>query len=669
MSVASRIASLQQAAPPVTPEARGDALRKEGLVEQAIQSYLEAVSSQLSASLCLKLARSYDQIKNHAEACRWSLNIVDAGDEFTAWQAGWTLFERNALKAERPAIRSAKVALLGSYTTTQLGAMLRLAAARLGIQMDLYESHYGQYQQDIIDPKSGLYAFGPDIIVLAVHEGDLHLPDYSSTPDEEVRKEVNRWTALWNLVGQRSRARIVQHNFALPCEVPTGHLAARLPGSRYMMTQAVNARLGETAGSAVSLVDCERLSAFVGKQRWCDPRYWNLSKQAVALDALPLLAKHTAAVIGADLGLSRKCLVLDLDNTLWGGVIAEDGLAGIKLGQGVDGEAFAAFQEYILKLKRKGVILAVCSKNNYADAIQPFEKHSEMRLKLQDIALFIANWDSKPDNIRRIAKTLQIGLDSLVFVDDNPVEREIVRKFLPEVDIIPLPNDPSYYVRALSQYLLLETSSLTAEDSGRTDQYRARAQIMELEAAADSIEDFYRSLNMQAAVEPFDESHLPRIAQLIGKTNQFNLTTRRHNMSQLESFVRDGSYVHLALRLRDRYTDHGLVSVMIAQRQGEILDIDTWLMSCRVIGRTVETTMLEHLCRRAMQLGCVSLRGTYIRTQKNAMAADAYAKHGFERLSHDEGQEVWMYDLQTKGPIANPFVTSVESRELPDGAS
>jgi FkbH-like protein len=658
----------QDAASHATVETSGDAYRKRGMFEQAIQAYLDSVTYPPSAALCLKLARSYEQIENYSEACRWALSIVDSDDDFTAWQTGWALFQRNASKAERPRVRSAKVALLGSYTTTQLGPMLRFAAARLGISVDLYESHFGQYQQDIIDPKSGLYAFGPDFVILAVHEGDLRLPEYSQRPEEDVRKEVSRWTVLWQIVAERSRARIVQHNFALPCEVPTGHLATRLPGSRYMMAQTVNARLGEAAANAVSLVDCERLSSLIGKQRWSDPRYWNFSKQAVALEALPLLARHTAAVIGSDLGLSRKCLVLDLDNTLWGGVIAEDGLAGIKLGNGVDGEAFVAFQEYLLKLKHKGIILAICSKNNYADAIQPFEKHPEMRLKLGDVALFIANWESKPDNIRRIAKTLQLGLDSLVFVDDNPVEREIVRKFLPEVDVIPLPEDPSYYLRALSQYLMLETSSFTAEDSQRTDQYRARAQILEIETTAGSIEDFYRSLQMQAIVAPFDQSQLPRIAQLIGKTNQFNLTTRRHGMSQLEAFVRDTSYVHLALRLRDRYADHGLVSLIIARHQDTMLDIDTWLMSCRVIGRTVEATMLEHLCRLATQLGCTSLQGTYIPTEKNAMAADAYAKRGFERVRHNEGQEIWTYDLLAKGMIANQFVKTVESWELADGA-
>ena len=652
-----------------SPEARGDAYCAQGMWEQAIQSYLEGANYPVGAGLCLKLARTYEQFGNHEEACRWALAVVDSGDDFPAWQNAWTLFRRVVSQVRMPPARTARVALLGSYTTTQFATMLCLASRRLGITVNLYESHYGQFQQEIIDPKSGLYRFEPDIVVLAVHEKDLQLPEFTQQPEEALQQEVNRWTTLWNILRERSGARIVQHNFAVPCEIPTGHLATRLPGSRYMMTQALNARLGEASANAVSLVDCERLSAFIGKQRWSDPRYWNLSKQAVALEALPLLARHTAAVMGATLGLSRKCLVLDLDNTLWGGVIAEDGLAGIRLGQGVDGEAFVAFQEYLLRLKEKGVILVVCSKNNYADAIQPFEQHSEMRLKLSDIALFIANWESKPDNIRRIAQTLQIGLDALVFVDDNPVEREIVRKFLPEVDVIPLPEDPSYYVRSLSQYLLLETNSLTLEDGQRTDQYRARAQMLELEATAGSIEEFYRSLQMQAIVAPFEVSQLPRIAQLIGKTNQFNLTTRRHGMTQLEMFMQDDTCVHFALRLRDRYADHGLVSLLIAHQRGTILDIDTWLMSCRVIGRTVEATMLEYLCRRATDLRCTTLQGTYIPTAKNAMAADAYAKCGFDRVGQDGGQEIWTYDLQTKGLITNQFVRAVASWEIHDGAA
>jgi FkbH-like protein len=634
-------------------------LQKTRKIEQDIDQYLATMSESPSPSLCMKLARSYERLGKYGEACGWAETVADADADFAAWQAASSLLQRCAIPGQSAGRRKAKVAVLSSYTTTQFVPMLRLAAKRFGIIVELYESRFGQFQQDIIDESSALYAFAPDFIVLVVHHGDVGIPDYSESPEKDIETELRRWTALWRLVAERSTARVVQYNFALPCEAPMGHLGARLSGSKYMMMQALNARLGEEAGTAVSIVDCERLSALFGKQRWFDPRYWHLAKHAVALDALPLLARHTAAVIGADLGVNRKCLVLDLDNTLWGGVIGEDGLAGIRLGNGVDGEAYVAFQEYLLKLKNKGIILAVCSKNNHADAIEPFTKHPEMRLKLEDIALFVANWQSKPDNIRTIANTLGIGLDALIFLDDNPVERAGVRQLVPEVEVIALPDDPSQYTRTVSQCLGLETGSFTGEDRARSEQYRARAQIMEAERSAGSIEEFYKSLQMEAIVAPFDELHMPRIAQLIGKTNQFNLTTRRHGLPQLRAFVNDPNCVHQFLRLRDRFTDHGLVSLMIAFRQGDVLDIDTWLMSCRVIGRTVETVMLSHLCQVAESLGCTLIRGTHIPSAKNAMVAEVYAKFGFELVDRSEGSSTWQYDLKIKEIITNEFIRTV----------
>ncbi len=641
-------------------EVRGDALKSQGQYAEAIAVYVEEARRAPTGALCLKLARSYEHIGDFPAAGRWALAVVDAGDGFTIWQAAWGLYHRCASKGAMPAGRSVKLAILSSYTTTQFRPMLLLAAHRVGIQLEMYECAYGQYQQEILDTASGLYRFAPDVVLLAVHEQDLRLPSFSPAPERDIEAEAARWLRLWEALLNGLKTRIVHHGFVVPSDVPEGHLAARLPGCRYGMVQAVNRRLGGLAADNVSIVDCDRLASWFGKQRWFDPRYWNLSKQAVALDALPLLARHTVAVLNASLGLSRKCLVLDLDNTLWGGVIAEDGLAGIRLGSGVDGEAYVAFQEYILKLKSKGVILAVCSKNNRADALLPFEKHPDMRIKLDDIALFVANWEPKPDNVKRMAAELNIGLDSLVFVDDNPVEREAIRQFVPQVDVIPLPEDPSYYVRALSQYLLFETNSLTSEDSQRTEQYRARAQYAELEKQATSLDDFYVSLQMEAVITPFSELDLPRIAQLIGKTNQFNLTTRRYGMAQLEAFVKDPNYVHLALRLRDRFADHGLVAVLIARRDGDVLDIDTWLMSCRVIGRTVEASMLESLCRYAQRLRCRSLQGTYIPTEKNALAAGVYEKYGFSLAHNDGGRTTWLYNLEGKGAVVNSFIRTEE---------
>lgn len=641
---------------PAAPEAlaAGDRLRREGDLAGAVEAYLAAAAEMEvpPAPLCLRLARCYRALGDEAAALRWAATVTDAGDDFGAWHSAAAVVRGYGAGPAAPHLRSARLALLGSYTVAQLGPLLRLAALRRGVALEVHEAAYGQYRQEVLDPGSGTYAFGPDFVLLAVHEGEVALPDHSDDPAGDVEAELRRWTGLWDAVARHSAARVVQHNFAIAPEVPLGHLAATLPGSRYRTTQALNHRLGEAAAGRVSVVDCDRLASYVGKRRWFDPRYWHHARQAVSLEALPLLARHTAAVVAADLGLARKCLVLDLDGTLWGGVIGEDGLAGIRLGGDAEGEAFAAFQEYVVRLKDRGVILAVCSKNNEADAREPFEAHPGMRIRLEDVPAFVANWESKAEGIRAIARTLNIGLDTVAFVDDNPAERQAVRRLLPEVDVVPLPADPALYARCLSEYGGFEPASFTAEDRQRAAQYRARARLARMEAAADSLEDFHRSLRMEAAVSPFTDFDLPRVAQLIARSNQFNLTTRRHGLPALQRFVADPACVHFSLRLRDCFADHGLVSVMIAFRRGEVLDIDSWLMSCRVIGRTVEAQMLHHLCRRAAQLGCTTLRGTYVPTARNAMVAGLFARFGFEPEDAAGGTTTWRYDLGARGEIA-----------------
>jgi len=644
----------------------------------AIESLLATASATEipPADVCLKLARAFQRAGDRGAACRWATRVVDAGDDFAAWRGAAAVV---AACGDAPqARRRARVAVLGSYTTTQYAQLLRLAALRVGVALEVHDAPYGQYRQELLDPASGTRAFAPDLVVLATHEGELALPEMADDPGAAVAAELRRWTSLWDAAGEAG-ARVVQHTFAIPPETATGHLGAKLPGSRYAMSRALDARLGEAAAAAgphVALLDCERLAGQFGKERWFDPRYWHLAKQAVALDALPLLARHTAALIAAQLGLSRKCLVLDLDNTLWGGIVGEDGLAGIRLGAGSpEGEAYVAFQEYVLALKRKGVVLAVCSKNNEADALEPFERHPEMRIRREDVAMFVANWETKSDCIRAIARGLDVGLDAIVFVDDNPAERQVVRELLPEVDVVPMPPDPAHYARALSRYLLFETSAFTAEDAARTAQYRARAEIATAEASAGSIEQFYRGLAMRARIAPFDAVDLPRIAQLVGKTNQFNLTTRRHGLPQLEAFARDPSCVHLSLRLRDRFADHGLVGVLIALGAGDSLEIESWLMSCRVIGRTADAAMLAALSRRALARGYRSLRGIYRPTPKSGLVRDLYAGFGFTPAGERDGATTWVYDLAARGPIESPYIeltevgTETDDDRRQDGAS
>ena len=630
--------------------ADGDTLRKTGHVEDAMAAYLDAARAVEvpDAALCVKLARCGADLGRTDEALRWAAAVVDADDDLPAWHAAAALVER-CVQTAPGSMRTVRVAVAGSYTLTQFASLLRLPALRAGVALDVYEGGFGQYRQELLDPASGLWTFNPDFVILAVQERDLSLPEESDTPGQAVEAEVERWTTLWTHVASRARARVVQHNFVVSPDPPMGHLAARRTGSRYAMTQAVNLRLGEAAGDDVLLVDCDRLASLYGKHRWFDPRYWHLARQAVAIGALPLLARHTAAVLSGDLGLARKCLVLDLDNTLWGGLIGEDGLAGIRLGGSAEGEAYVAFQEQILALKQKGVVLAVCSKNNPAEAREPFERHPEMRLRLDDISAFVAGWNSKAEGLRIVADQLNLGLESLVFVDDNPAERQLVRQTLPAVDVVVLPADPAGYARALSEYLFFETSTVTADDRHRARQYQARAEAKALESAATSLDEFYRGLRMQAEMTPFRDVDGPRIAQLVAKTNQFNVTTRRHSAGQLAEFGRDPRCVHLAVRLRDRFADHGLVGVLIAFVDGTTAEIDTWLMSCRVIGRTVEVEMFDWLRRAALSKGATTIRGTYIPTPRNGLVAGLFERLGFERMESDgEGQTRWTYDARSR---------------------
>jgi FkbH-like protein len=606
--------------------------------------------------LCLKLARCRLALGEHAEAFHWLTAVTLAEDSFLAWQGAAGLLPETLEAVRPPAKRTARVALLGSYTTDQFGPMLELACRALRIDVELYAGGYGQYRQEILGDTTGLYAFEPTHVVLAVHEGAAELPELSEAPEEVVGAEAARWQRLWDQIAARSGARVVQHTFAVRHDPALGHLAARLPGSRYSMLHALNAELGVRAGDAVALVDCERLADAWGKARWFDDRYWFYAKQAVSLEALPLLARHTAAVLAADLGLARKCLVVDLDNTLWGGVVGEDGVAGLRLGDGPEGEAYAAFQERILELKRKGIVLAVASKNDDADARSVFEQHPAMRIGLDDIACFAANWDTKVDNIRSIAETLDLGLDSLVYADDNPSERAIVRRFEPEVDVLALPADPALFGRALGEYLHFETAALSAEDKARADHYRARAQAAQRRLELDDLDDFLRDLEMTARIAPFDELRLPRIVQLIGKTNQFNLTTRRHGVTRVRELMDQPGSIHLYLELRDRFADHGLVGVLIATREEDDMVIDTWLLSCRVIGRTAEQAMLEQLARRAEAQGCTRLRGTYAPTAKNGLVAGLYEGLGFQQVGAADGTTEWEYDLDAQGIPTNELV-------------
>lgn len=550
-----------------------------------------------------------------------------------------------------------RLAILGSSTVEHLVPSIRVAALRRGLWIEVYVAPYGLYHQEILNPASTLYQFAPDVVLMALGADALsvQLPLNSSAEvvQDFVQQQIENWENLWLTLSQQCNATIIQNLLNIPQENLFGQYDVLLPASHTNILSHINSALKEKARQRnVLLLNIDALAATVGKNNWCDPSLWHHAKQEISPVFAPLYGNALAGLLAALRGLSYKCLVLDLDNTLWGGVIGDDGLEGIEIGQGnAVGEAFTAFQHYAKSLKERGVILAVCSKNNQENALEPFNKHPDMVLKEDDISCFIANWDDKATNMRRIASELNIGLDSLVFFDDNPVERGIVRQYVPEVAVVEVPEDPAHYVRCLASTGYFDAVSFSADDQHRTTQYIANRQRQTLQNKAHSIDSFLEELNMEMVVSPFEKLSIPRITQLINKSNQFNLTTRRYTQLQVEEIAADPAILDLQIRLSDKFGDNGLISVVIGKPsvdEPENLHLDTWLMSCRVLGRQVEYEVLNFIVKRAQECGFKALIGEYIKTAKNSMVKNLYDKLGFTLLptNHDSDSAcLWRLSL------------------------
>ena len=557
--------------------------------------------------------------------------------------------KQHGVPQKLPAI---KVALLGSSTISHLVPGIRLGALRRGLIVDVLLGDYGLYRQELADGGSPVHAFQPDVVLLALDAE--HLAGGSGVDAEAVIANLrSSWEAA------RSLGAIVLQQTLMPRLLPVmGNNEERLQQSPAAVVRKINDLLRTTAAAdgiyLLALDDLVQTQG--GLTEWFNPGLWHLSKHEVQHTAAPLYGDHVGRLLAAIRGRSSKCLVLDLDNTLWGGIIGDDGLDGIALGQGsAAGEAHVALQRYAKRLSERGVILAVCSKNDEANALAPFQQHPEMVLKQSDIACFVANWQDKAGNLRHISQTLNIGIDSLVFVDDNPVERALIRRELPMIGVPELPDDPAEYVRTLAGAGYFEALDITAEDRERAEQYRANASRDALRASATDMAGFLDSLKMELIWAPFDRAGIKRITQLINKTNQFNLTTQRYTEAQVLAVMEgedEGRVVTLQLRLNDIYGENGIIALVIAKiTHSSDLDIDTWLMSCRVLGREVEQATLNILAARAKDLGCRSLTGTFKPTDKNSMVKDLFFKLGFEPLETTDGGETrWTLALRNFTP-------------------
>ncbi|GCE07383.1 HAD-IIIC family phosphatase [Dictyobacter aurantiacus] len=570
-----------------------------------------------------------------------------------------------------------QIALLSSFNADLFPPWLsRFLREENQFQATFYVSGFGQYQQDILDPSSNLYQAHPDIVILLLDSQDLFAdllqkPFYY--PPEARRMLVERELAhlrhMIELIDANLPASILLLNtLVAPPTTALGLLEHNSPYSIRAAISQYNAGLIELVqrGERMYVVDCEALALELGWQVWNDERMWLLGRMRLSRRALEHVARRYGATIKAIYGAPKKVLALDADQTLWGGSIGTDGLSGIQIGHEGVGLAYRQFQQELLTLHRRGILLALVSKNNPEDVAEVLDTHPGMLLRREHFAALRVNWEDKASNLRQIAQELQLGLESFVFMDDSPVECAWVQDQLPDVQVIRMPNEPAEAVRVLRESNAFATLTLTDEDLERGHYYHQQRQRREQQHAASSLEEFYASLEMRALIEPVTSATLARAAQLTQKTNQFNLTTRRYSESAVRAFAEGSASDVYTLTLRDRYGDNGLVGVAIMCWEGENARIETLLLSCRVMGRTVETALLAFLATAAREHGARYLVGEFLPTPKNAPVRDLYPRHGFLPLEGEEAGRWWRHDLHAAQTplVAPPYITLEVSTEV-----
>jgi len=565
------------------------------------------------------------------------------------------LRKRQALKQEllkQTNLVATRMAILGGSTTTEVKSILELFLLAQGIQPTFYESGYNRYAEDVQFENPDLWSFKPDIVFIHTSWHNLlQFPELLETEaevEQRVRLEMARFESLWEKIHTGLGAVIIQNNFDLPRLRPLGNLEASESFGRVNFLLRLNAEFAKYARnhSRFLINDIFYLSAQVGLSTWFGHNYWYNFHMALSPSATVVLARNVASITKSIYGKSKKCLVLDLDNTLWGGVIGDDGLQNLVLGRDHPvGEAYLDFQQYVKDLQRRGVILAVCSKNDAENAKEGFS-HPDSVLKLEDFSAFKANWNPKPENIREIAAELNIGLDSMVFVDDNPAERAFVAEELPEVAVPEVGSDVSLFAEILEHEGYFEMHKVVQDDLSRSAYYRSNAQREVSQSSFRNYGDFLASLEMTAEIGPFLPVYLERITQLINKTNQFNLTTRRYTSAEVEAIAQDPAFITLYGRLADKFGDNGLVSVLIGHVLADTVEVEVWLMSCRVLKREMELAMFDALVEQCQARGIRKIVGVHIPSKKNGMVATHYADLGFSRVNgSSEDRDLWQYEV------------------------
>ncbi len=558
---------------------------------------------------------------------------------------------KRQLLAEDTKYIDKKIAVLGGSTTHDIVAMLELFLLNFGIRGSFYESEYNQYFEDVMFDNPELRDFDPDLIyIFTTNKNITAYPSVGMTKDEVgamLDAEMNRFKALWEKIENTYHCPVIQNNFDFPAYRLLGNSDCYNTAGCVRYINSLNERFADHACSHKDffIEDIQYLSASYGLDAWADPLYWHMYKYALSMEAIPTLSYSVACIIKSVYGKNKKVLTLDLDNTLWGGIVGDDGPENLAIGQETSmGQAYSEFQGYIKSHKDIGVILTVDSKNDHENAIAGLN-HPDATLKADDFVVIKANWDPKSKNLADTAAELNLLPESFVFVDDNPAEREIIKAQIPGAAVPEIGNVENY-IRAIDHAGYFEVTNLSADDAKRNEMYRANAQRAALQATFADYGQYLDSLEMTGLIRPFEPVFLDRIAQLTNKSNQFNLTTKRYSRADIEEVADSDEYIDLYGKLIDKFGDNGVVSVVIGHKRGEVLDMDLWIMSCRVLKRDMEFAMMDSLAARAKEEGMKKITGYYYPTAKNNMVREFYDLMGFKKVSEDEqGNTVWEFDL------------------------
>jgi FkbH-like protein len=539
------------------------------------------------------------------------------------------------LKKDFSSLKIIKIAVLGDSATQMYVQAIKGYGYELGINFDVFEADYNQIELQVYNAISELYEFKPEYVVIFYCTNKL-LKKYGERNLTEkpvfAKQQIDNFSKLYQTIGAQLKCKVIFFNFHEINDAVFGNYGDKINISFVYQLRKINFELMNLAQKHKNLfiLDINILQGQYGHDFITDNKIYINTDLLLSIDFLPIVAKNTIDIIQSINGKFNKCLILDLDNTIWGGIIGDDGIENIQIGELGIGKAFSELQLWVKQLKQRGIIIAVCSKNDEAVAKEPFEKHPDMILRLDDIAVFVANWNNKADNIKYIQNILNIGFDSMVFLDDNQFERNMVRTFVPDITIPELPEDPAEYLNYLRTLNLFETASFTYEDEQRTVQYQEETKRTILQQQFTNENDFLKSLNMVSLVEPFNAFNTPRVAQLTQRSNQFNLRTIRYTEDEIQIIANDPTYITMAFSLSDKYGDYGLISLIILKKVNcNTLFVDTWIMSCRVLKRNMENFVLNTIVNLAIEQGFSSIRGEYLPTAKNNMVKDHYKNLGF----------------------------------------